>query len=252
MVGPRPRGHEKGFRWRSGEITRFEGLSDAIFAFAVTLLIISLEVPETFSELVHSMRGFAAFALCFALLIWFWYNQYIFFRRYALEDKTTLVLNAALLFLVLFYVYPLKFLAQLMMSQILGFGIEVHRPGGGVEKMIEGSQGSQLLTLYGLGFFAIFGVFVLLYAHAYRRRAELELDPREVLLTRSSIESHLATAGVAALSVLIAAAAPARFVGWAGWTYFLIGPLQAVVGTLGGRRMRRLEESSGKADGAAR
>ena len=32
------------FRWRGGEIARIEGLSDAVFAFAVTLLIVSLEV----------------------------------------------------------------------------------------------------------------------------------------------------------------------------------------------------------------
>ena len=33
------------FRWRSREISRLEGLSDAVFGFAITLLIVSLEVP---------------------------------------------------------------------------------------------------------------------------------------------------------------------------------------------------------------
>jgi hypothetical protein len=37
------------FRWRSHEISRIEGLSDAVFAFAVTLLVVSLEVPKTFA-----------------------------------------------------------------------------------------------------------------------------------------------------------------------------------------------------------
>jgi len=31
-----------GFRWRSHEISRIEGLSDAVFGFAVTLLVVSL------------------------------------------------------------------------------------------------------------------------------------------------------------------------------------------------------------------
>jgi hypothetical protein len=240
VIGHRSLGQEAGFRWRSGEINRFEGLSDAIFAFAVTLLIISLEVPETFTELLHSIRGFGAFALCFALLIWIWHGQYVFFRRYALEDKATLVLNAALLFLVLFYVYPLKFLSLMLMNQVMGQGIEVHRPGGLTERMIEGGQGSRLMILYGLGFFAIFGTFALLYGHALRRRQELELDPQEILLTRSSIESHLITAGVALFSVALAAVLPEGASGWAGWAYFLLGPAHAARGFWTGRRARRL------------
>ena len=56
------------FRWRSHEISRIEGLSDAVFGFAITLLVVSLEVPKTFNELLHAMRGFGAFAICFTLL----------------------------------------------------------------------------------------------------------------------------------------------------------------------------------------
>src|SRR6266436_400666 len=102
-------GDNKKFRWRGHEISRIEGLSDAVFAFAVTLLVVSLEVPKTFDELMAVMRGFGAFAICFALLIVVWFNQYKFFRRYGLQDNLTIVLNTALLFVVLFYVYPLKF-----------------------------------------------------------------------------------------------------------------------------------------------
>ena len=119
-------GDNKKFRWRSHEPSRIEGLSDAVFGFAVTLLVVSLEVPKTFAELKEVMRGFGAFAICFALLIVVWYNQYKFFRRYALQDNYTLVLNSALLFVVLFYVYPLKFVFKMVIDQLLGFA---HEPG---------------------------------------------------------------------------------------------------------------------------
>ena len=68
-------GADHGFRWRGGETSRLEGLSDAVFAFAVTLLVVSLEVPETFDELLRVLRGFFAFAVCFAILFWVWYDH---------------------------------------------------------------------------------------------------------------------------------------------------------------------------------
>src|SRR3954468_17033604 len=95
-------GGEKHFRWRGGEITRLEGFSDAVIAFAVTLLVVSLEVPKTFDELLGTMSGFLAFGISFALLVLIWHAQYTWFRRYALDDVMTVVLNMTLLFVVLF------------------------------------------------------------------------------------------------------------------------------------------------------
>ena len=38
-----------GFRLRGlGEVSRVEALSDGVIAFAITLLVVSLEVPRTF------------------------------------------------------------------------------------------------------------------------------------------------------------------------------------------------------------
>src|ERR1700704_297221 len=182
-------GRRADFRWRSHEISRIEGLSDAVFAFAVTLLVVSLEVPKTFSQLMETMRGFGAFAISFTLLFMVWFNQYKFFRRYGLQDNLTVCLNAILLFVVLFYVYPLKFLFTLLVSLFTGGGGHVRLPGGAEGVMVEsGAPITSLMIIFGAGYIAVFGVFVLLYRHAYRRRTMLELNELEVFDTRKDIQ----------------------------------------------------------------
>src|ERR1041385_352557 len=113
-VGKKIQEANKSFRLRGDEVRRIEAFSDAVFAFAVTLLIVSLEVPKNFEELMVTMRGFFAFGVSFILLMMIWYEQNIFFRRYGMDDLRTVVLNSTLIFLVLFYVYPLKFLFTLV------------------------------------------------------------------------------------------------------------------------------------------
>jgi uncharacterized membrane protein len=83
------------FRWRAREPARTEGLSDAVFGFAITLLVISLEVPRTFSELRHVMSGWIAFAIGFVMLFMIWRRQFHWFRRYALQDELSITLNGA-------------------------------------------------------------------------------------------------------------------------------------------------------------
>jgi uncharacterized membrane protein len=61
-------------------VSRIEGLADAVFGFALTLLVVSLEVPNTFDEMLATMRGFFAFAISGWLLYKVWFDHYMFFR----------------------------------------------------------------------------------------------------------------------------------------------------------------------------
>jgi transmembrane protein TMEM174 (potassium channel) len=230
------------FRWRSHEISRIEGLSDAVFAFAVTLLVVSLEVPKTYSELMETMRGFGSFAICFALLFVVWFNQYKFFRRYGLQDNLTLIINAVLLFVVLFYVYPLKFVFSFLVDRFTGGHGEVRLPNGAVEGMVESAgQVAGLMIIFGAGYIAVFGVFALLYWHAYRKRQLLELNELEVFDTRTDIRESLLNVAIGATSMVIAIVGGGRMAGIAGMTYMLTPVIMTVHGTINGRRRKKLE-----------
>jgi hypothetical protein len=231
------------FRWRSHEISRIEALSDAVFAFAVTLLVVALEVPKTYDELTEVLRGFGAFAICFALLFVVWFNQYKFFRRYGLNDNLTIVMNAVLLFVVLFYVYPLKFLFTFLVDRFTGGHGEVRLPNGTVEGMVESAdQVANLMIIFGAGYVAVFGVFALLYWHAYRKRAQLELTELEAFDTRTDIRESLLNVSIGVLSLAIAILGSGRFAGISGMIYMLTPVVMTVHGRWNGRRRRKLEK----------
>jgi hypothetical protein len=228
------------FHWRGEEILRIEGFSDTVFAFAVTLLVVSLEVPLTFHELLLSMRGFVAFAFGFAILILIWYNQFIFFRRYGLQDTYVIVLNAVLLFVVLFFVYPLKFLFSLLVRLVFEGSMDVTLPNGTVASAIVEGQMSTLMIIYSSGYIVIFLVFVLLHIHAYRQRESLALSPLEVFDTRSSIYENLINALVGISSVCVVSLGGDKLAGISGMLYFLLGPAMTINGAVRAKRRKAM------------
>jgi len=236
-------GDDHKFRWRSHEPSRIEGLSDAVFGFAVTLLVVSLEVPKTFAELMEAMRGYGAFAISFTLLLLVWYTQYKFFRRYALQDNVSLMLNAALLFVVLFYVYPLKFVFTFLISMFTGHKGEVRLPNGTTIAMVENAdQVATLMVIFSMGYLAVFGLFVLLYGHAYRKREKLELNELEVFDTRTDIRESALNVAIAAVSIGLGLA---RYAGLSGMTYMLCPIVLSVHGMMSGKRRRRIVKRLG-------
>jgi hypothetical protein len=220
---------DKHFRWRGTEMTRIEAFSDAVFAFALTLLVVALEVPHTFAELTNAMKGFGAFAICFAMLAMVWHTHVKFFRRYGLQTLWSSTLNCALLFVVLFYVYPLKFLFTFLVGTFTGGALMPHTPGN-VPMLGPAEDIRSLMVIYGLGFAAVFLLFFLLYSHAWRLRGELELTEMEAHLTRYERMNQFAMMSFGLASAVVATLLPPRMAGIAGYMYGFIGLYHFVAG----------------------
>jgi hypothetical protein len=229
----------RGFRWRGTEVNRVEALSDAVFGFAITLLVVSLEVPRTYDQLAAAMRGFFAFAVCFALLFLVWFHQYRFFRRYGLQDNTTIWLNAALLFTVVFFVYPLKFVFGWVFGRMLGEPSTVRLADGTLAEVLRDGQGGQMMVVYSAGWVAVFLVFALLHLHAWRMRGALQLTPLETHDTLDNVRESLLNIAIGLVSIAIALRWPENG-GMAGLVYWLIGPSMGIHGVISGRARQRL------------
>jgi hypothetical protein len=222
---------------RSHPVSRLEAFSDAVFAFALTLLVVSLEVPRTIDQLMNLMRGFLPFAVTFAMVCYLWYEHNKFFRRYGLEDAWTVVLNSVLLFVVLFYVYPLKYLANSLLGGMAGV-VDAPRM----------QSGRLLMYMYSGGVVLVFSTFVALYWHAWRRRRDLDLDASELVTLRFGRRAHLISVGIGLFSLALnyLTALP----GLAGMIYFLMGPMHGWNGYLAHKAHDKLEVRSRKSESA--
>jgi hypothetical protein len=169
--------------------------------------------------------------------VWIWHEHNMFFRRYGLQDPWTVFLNGTLLFMVLFYVYPLKFMFDSMFQQMVP---------GAYPDLVRMSlpQLARASAIYGFGFVVLFAMFALLYRHAYSRRGELQLDPLETFDVRAFMAHHVVSAGVGMIATMVALLAPVKFAPISPACFALMGPAHWLFGTWIARRRAAIETAA--------
>ena len=205
--------------WRGGDISRVEAITDAVFAIAITLLIVSHDVPRDYVHFRSVMWSFCGFAVTFFVLIAIWYNTFKFHRRFGLEDGYTIFLSSILIFVVLYYIYPLKFMAQIIINMMIlknTFGIDFDIGFSG------DIDAYHLFIIYGAGVFFIWLILGLMYLHAYNKKKVLELDNNELEITTNAIVANFIVSFVAAVSIMLTILDMGYL---SGWIYFTISPL---------------------------
>ncbi|MCW5769422.1 MAG: DUF1211 domain-containing protein [Phycisphaeraceae bacterium] len=222
-----------GFRARGEGPSRLDALTDGVFALAITLLVVTNEIPTRFDEFMSALLGFPAFAACFAILIWFWFTHHVYSRRMGLIDAPTTAITAVLLFIVLFFVYVMKYLYAWLLAHVIGVG-----PRELVGPLSMGDA-RLLMALFSVGFLAVCLVFVALYGRAWRIRERLGLDEIERLVVKDEVVNWVALGGIPVVSLGLLATNVPWLIAAGGWCYGFIGVVKFVTGHWHGRRLER-------------
>ncbi len=202
----------EGFRYRGLNGSRLEALTDSIFGFSITLLVISSEVPRTYVELQASMYGFVGFIFCVLLLLSIWNSHKTYFLQYGLQDSKTNVLNFILFFVLLFYIYPMKYLFSYLGTAIyvnikLSFGDDSVGLRLAIQELenanLNISQWSDIMLRFGFGLFIIYLIFMLMHLNAIHKKKELKLNRKEIYISKTSVQEYGILLGVTSISILI-------------------------------------------------
>ena len=211
---------EDGLRLRGLPMTRLETFADAAFAFAVTLLVISVDdVPRSFDELVTALKNIPVFLFASAQIFIFWLAHRNWSRVYGLDDRVAVVLTLLLVASLLVMVFPLRIVYAFGASDITDGWIPQPFP---LDPPLWKDQIRVIFIVLGVSWAWLAGVVVAMFAYALKRQDRLDLNDAELenANTQIWVFSILGLSGV--LSIVIAVAMPGGWVKLAGYQYSLL------------------------------
>ena len=138
---------------RSYRTGRMEGFSDGVFAFAITLLVLDLVIPEGTHDLLGGFLSvwpqYLTYVVSFATIGAAWLAHISITEQLERTDSTFLRLNLLVLLVVAFMPFPTRFLAEYIRSD----------------------QSERVaVVIYGLSFLCLVGMSLILWSYARSHR----------------------------------------------------------------------------------
>ncbi|MDZ4709606.1 MAG: TMEM175 family protein [Saprospiraceae bacterium] len=213
------RHHDPRINYRGNNPTRLDNLTDAVFGIAITLLIFNLSNPNSFSSLITFTKTLPAFLISIGFLVLIWNEHLRFSEIYTLKDNKLVVLNTLFIALIIFYVYPLRFLTLFLTSFFFNIDIGMS---------IKGHEVPDLMIYYGFVAFALYFTVYLLYLRASKLKNELELNDFEIFYTHQQKIRLMIMFGVPLISIILTFIFKWGSIRWAsiigGMAYMLYTP----------------------------
>jgi len=208
---------ENGFIIRGEEMTRIETFVDAAFAFAITMLVISIEtIPKNPTELFHLSKDIPAFFLSGTQIGFIWYRHSQWSRRFGLQDALTTFLSLCLVMLVLVFLYPLKLVFIGMFAWLSDGYLLTSSYSTTLDEL------ANLFVYFAAGFICLSIIFCSFYWNTLRHSEHLALTEFEQYFCKSEIIYWIILAMVAILSGILAKTLSGTAIIASGFTYILL------------------------------
>ncbi len=204
---------------RGEAMTRIETFVAAAFAFAITMLVISLdEIPNNIDAFIVAVKNIPSFVASCALIFWIWHSHATWSRQYGLEDTRTVVLSGLLVCIVLVYIYPLRLMMQGLFMSISGgyfpFELQVNHYW----------ELRFVFAFYAIGFTLLSVNFMGLFQHALNCADEIQLTEYERFVTKTYQLHWGLNAAICSMALVLALILPESLMPYSPYTYTALWP----------------------------
>ena len=149
--------------------SRLEAFSDGVFAVAITLLVLEINVPggeHLWHQLGEEWPSFASFFVSFWVIGIIWVNHHGVFDHLRRADRPVLYLNLLLLMTVVFIPFSTALMAEHLKS---------------------GADETAAAVVYSAAFLALAIAFGLLWTYITAHREELGVELSDEVIRRTSL-----------------------------------------------------------------